>query len=104
MERRFFLFLFLFSIFSISWSVRTIAQDESPIDSLKRLGRQYAGEGNFDAAEEAFSAMLEIDSTSIAARNNLGILYRRSGRNNDALKVYTDAVAIVKKNCDSLCP
>lgn len=104
MERRFFLFLFLFSIFSISWSVHTIAQDEAPIDSLKRLGRQYADEGSFDAAEEAFSAMLEIDSNSIAARNNLGILYRRIGRNNDALKVYTDAEAIVRRDCGPSCP
>ncbi|MCK5337523.1 MAG: tetratricopeptide repeat protein, partial [Bacteroidales bacterium] len=45
---------------------------------------------------KAFDSIFLIDPSSVKARNNLGIIYKRLGRYNDALRVYSEAESIVK--------
>ena len=93
MERRFFYFVLfaLTSQFFILSKAESQNQDTLEIiDEIKRQGIKYYRDGNFDAAEQSFKSILLIDSNSIPARNNVGLLYKNLGRYNDALQVYFD--------------
>jgi len=114
MERRFFLFHILIT-FYLLLSCNSFAQDSLEIDSiqfiqdsieierLKKEGIRFASQGDYDAAIEKFDSILLIDPNDFKARNNLGIIYKRLGRHNDALKVYSEAEDIVRRECGPLC-
>ncbi len=97
MERRFFLFLIFAACLIFSCPDYTTAQDSLEIERIKREGIQYANGGNFDAAEQAFTSILLLDPNYIPAINNLGVIYKLLGRYDDALRVYTEAESIVKR-------
>jgi tetratricopeptide (TPR) repeat protein len=78
--------------------------DSLRLEQINLQGREYAILGDFDGAERAFISILALDSNSIFARNNLGIIYKMLGRNNDALRVYSEAENLIKRDGDILSP
>ena len=100
MERRFFLYLFATILAILLLFLPTYGQDSEEIEELKLQGREYYRDGNFDAAELTFTSIFSLDSNSISARNNLGVLYKTLGRYNDALRVYFEAESIVRRDFD----
>lgn len=104
MERRFFLFPLLTLLLLLPLISNGQEDHAAEIDAINARGRNFANQGNFDEAEKAFLSILDIDSLSVQARNNLGIIYKTLGRYNDALRVYSEAEAIVKGQCGPLCP
>lgn len=100
MERRLIIIsIFLFSL-AFQASCFSIEIDSLRIEEINQQGRSYALLGDFDAAEKAFRSILSIDPNSIKALNNLGVLYKLLGRNNDALRVYTEAENIINRSGD----
>jgi len=73
------------------------------------LGMAYARLDNVAKAEEYLRKALEIDLGHVVANNELGILYRKQGRFNDAQKAYENALAqhpenlLVIRNLGILC-
>ncbi len=104
MGRRFFLFHIFAILFIFPSPCYSSGDDSLTIEQINIQGRQFADEGNFDAAEKAFNSILLIDPGSVPARNNLGVIYKLLGRYNDALRVYSEAESIVKRECGSSCP
>ena len=96
MGRKFFLFHIFALILILPSPCFSSGDDSLAIEQINDRGKQYASEGNFDAAEKAFDSIMLIDPSSVKARNNLGIIYKRLGRYNDALRVYSEAESIVK--------
>ncbi len=56
------------------------------------LGMAYNKTGQPKKAEAAFLQALKIELTNPVANNQLGLLYRKLGRFNDAKKAYTNAL------------
>jgi len=73
------------------------------------LGMAYNNKGELQKAEENFLLALKIDLTNPVANNQLGLLYRKKGRFDDAKKAYTNALTeypdnlAVLKNLGILC-
>ena len=95
MERRFVLFLLLVLLLPLCKG-DLFSQESEEIEELKARGRAHAEAGDFAAAELTFDSIFILDTNSISARNNLGVLYNRTGRYSDALIVLQEAEAIVK--------
>ncbi|MCK5078622.1 MAG: tetratricopeptide repeat protein, partial [Bacteroidales bacterium] len=96
MGRKFFLFHIFALILILPSPCFSSGDDSLTIEQINTRGKQFASEGNFDAAEKAFDSIFLIDPSSVKARNNLGIIYKMLGRYNDALRVYSEAESIVK--------
>ncbi|MEN8226289.1 MAG: tetratricopeptide repeat protein, partial [Bacteroidota bacterium] len=97
MERRFFYFVLIVLTSQFLIQSKAYSQDSLEIERLKNQGKEYYDVGSFDAAELSFSSILLLDSNSIKARNNLGLLYKNLGRYNDALRVYFEGEGIVRR-------
>jgi CHAT domain-containing protein len=81
-----------------------IAQSDSMhIVKLNEKGRELAFAGDFDASEKIFLSILEMDTNSVLARNNLGNVYKITGRYNDALEMLFEAEALVIEKCGQHC-
>jgi len=57
----------------------------SPVAHL-RMGRQELGAGRLDAAEKEFRAALALDAQNASAHRELGEIFRRRGKLDDAVK------------------
>ena len=58
------------------------------------LGMAYAKKGNNRLAEENLRKALDIDLGHAVANNELGLLYRKQGRFDDARQAYENALAV----------
>lgn len=73
------------------------------------LGMAYIKKGDNKAAEEYLMKALDIDLGHPVANNELGLIYRKSGRFEDARKAYQNALAAhpeylpARKNLGILC-
>ncbi len=73
------------------------------------LGIAYSRTGNTKMAEHNFSKALKLDISHAVANNELGLLYRRTGRFNAAKTVYRNALVEhpdylpIRKNLGILC-
>ena len=73
------------------------------------LGIAYSRSGNTKKAEYNFSRALKLDAGHAVANNELGLLYRKTGRFNAARSAYTNALVEhpdylpVRKNLGILC-
>lgn len=70
--------------------------EEAPMVTAPRidLGVAYHRSGNLEAAEENLLLALELNSAHPAALNELGIVYRKTGRFADARRQYEGAIAV----------
>ncbi|MDT8394481.1 MAG: CHAT domain-containing protein [Bacteroidales bacterium] len=103
MERRLFFYLILILLLLFPWTPNHAQGDSLKIIELNARGRKLAGIGDFDGAVQAFQSILEIDSNSFTAMNNLGRVYKMLGRYNDALTVLQKAAGIVIRECGVDC-
>ena len=73
------------------------------------LGMAYAHKGDKKQAEKNYRAALDIDLGHAVANNELGQLYRKAGRFDDARKAYENALAVhedylpARRNLGILC-
>jgi tetratricopeptide (TPR) repeat protein len=56
------------------------------------LGITYTKRGDSKAAEAAFKQAIDVNATNVEACNQLGILYRRTGRYEEARLIYETAL------------
>src|SRR5438270_358066 len=59
---------------------RAIVLDERDVWSMNNLAKLYVGQGKYDEALGPLARAVEIDSTTPAFRNNLGLALERSSR------------------------
>ena len=95
MERRLFFCTLIIFVLLNNLHTQITPEDSTKLAYLKAQGIEHAMAGEFESAETSFLEMLEIDSTSERAINNLGLVYKRMARYNDALKVYKTASDLV---------
>jgi len=62
------------------------------------LGIAYTKRGNSQGAEDAFKHAIDVNSAHIEAYNQLGILYRRTGRPGEAQFIYESALKLDPDN------
>lgn len=104
MERRFFLLPILILLLLVPVSNSYADGDSLKIVNLNKEGRRLVGEGDFDGGVNAFLSILAIDSSSVTALNNLGTVYKRLGRYEDALEALLKAEDILIKQSGIDCP
>lgn len=119
MERRLFFWQWLFllllfpyyQVFGQSDSLERYTLDSIEIYRLDSEGKNMARSGDFDGALEAFQSMLDYDTEfedlvylkEYKGFNNLGILNKRLGRNNEALGLFQQAADVVIRKCGVDC-
>ena len=64
------------------------------------LGIAHSNIGNGAAAETAFKRAIDTNTRQVAAYNELGIIYRRSDRLEDAASIYNEGLKIDPDNPD----
>lgn len=76
--------------------ILTEVAEDAPMVTAPRidLGVAHHKLGNLDAAEENLLLALELNSAHPVALNELGIVYRKTGRFVDARKQYEAAIAV----------
>ena len=73
----------------------------SRAELLHEFGREYAAQGNFDGAIDAFRSAIEADPDYFAARFDLGILLQRKGESHEAISAYVNALRIEPDHIDA---
>ncbi len=71
---------------------KVIEQEKRLVAPFVNLGMAYEYEGNVKQAEKYFRGAVSVDLTHPVANNQLGQLYRKLGRFDDARKAYSNAL------------
>lgn len=67
-------------------------------ESFTLRGAALLGAGRLEEAERAFLRTLSVDPRSVRARNNLGVLYLKTGRKDAAIKQWEEALRLEPDN------
>ena len=67
-------------------------------ESYTVYGAALLGAGRFDEAEQQFLRTLSADPRSIRARNNLGVLYYKTGKKDEAIKQWEEVLRLEPNN------
>ena len=73
---------------------KALGQPEKAEESLNRAAEIYLSSEKEEDAEEVLNEILEVNPDTINVYNNLGVLYRRKGEYQTALKHYEKALRI----------
>jgi tetratricopeptide (TPR) repeat protein len=78
---------------AIRWLERSVAMDAENVEAWYFLGRCYYTGSRLTDARRAFEKVLELDSHNAKAENNLGLIAESSGKTEEALTAYRNAIA-----------
>jgi len=86
---------------AIHWLEVAVERDPANKEAWYFLGRAYYTASRLPAARKAFDRVLELDPREARAENNIGLIYESSGKTDEALAAYRNAIAWQRESTPS---
>src|SRR4051794_8668199 len=83
------------TVLTLSLFVQFAVTGAEPAEAIFQKAVSALAAKNYESAEQGFLAVLKIEPRNVGALGNLGVVYSRTLRFADAIRVYRQALAIV---------